>query len=134
MATPAENRGGLLGAHCRPASDGQGSFEGLDLLVRVRNAVVHGKPVVSTLLAGSDPQPPEHALLSDLRDCGILTGSSHAGARTWMDVLDTPTVAAWAYDTALRIMRGLVEVPGGGFGLMMRMLTRDLPVASHSAA
>jgi hypothetical protein len=51
-----------------------------------------------------------------------------------MDVLDTPTVAAWAYDTALRIMRGLVEVPGGGFGLMMRMLTRDLPVASHSAA
>jgi hypothetical protein len=91
--------------HGRPFDKGAKPHQDLDLLFRLRDAVVHLKP---DNLTGS-PQK----LLEQLRSRGLVD-LPEEGAAVWMLTIATPEVARWACDTVGNTIRALfdaVDVP-----------------------
>jgi len=99
-----------------PWSPGEGSFQELTLLLRLRNALVHLKLDVRTGDTESPDAGPPPSLLTHLRSKGILAQDQDPKAATWTLPVSTRAAARWACNVAARIIEDTIRlVPASDF-------------------
>lgn len=73
-------------------------FQDFTLLFSIRDAIVHHKPQV----VGDKP----HALVKKLAEMKLC---DHGNSETWISQISTPAVAGWACNTAIAMIRSIVD-------------------------
>ena len=87
----------------RSFDKGAAPFQDFKLLIDLRNAVMHVRPSF-----GEDTHTAQR-ITDTLAQRGLAIAGG-PGALDWFDRLMTPAVAAWAHDSAVAIIRGLLEL------------------------
>jgi hypothetical protein len=83
---------------------GAAPFQDFKLLIDLRNAIMHIKPTVE-----GDWQPGER-VTADLAQRKIALPNTGPGSFPWFDRIVTYEAARWAYNSALAMMRSLLEL------------------------
>lgn len=104
-------------------------YQDFDLLVAVRNAIVHHKP--EDRIQGQQEEDDGHtpgvvprALTRRLHSRGLI-GAELLDQAAFLHHVATPTVAAWACDAAANMVRALVDMlPPSAFARSMQFQTR----------
>jgi len=110
----------LIGKRC---DRGQQPFQDLDLLLRLRNALVHSRPetlsavdAISQAGVPTHHQPAPHPLVARLVERGIVPSPPKDVLTSLLAVLHHPRVAVWAYNTAVAVNSHLIAlVPNSGW-------------------
>jgi hypothetical protein len=83
---------------------GASPFQDFKLLIDLRNAIMHVHPTV-----GNDAHQGQRAT-DALAQRGIAIAGGQPGSLPWFDRLMMPSVAVWAHDSALAIIRGFLDL------------------------
>ena len=86
---------------------GSRPFQDLNLLVAIRNRIVHTKPVRVTFEAGPDGQD---KLVNQLITRKVIPKPSDLAVDNWPQFVLTKPVAAWAYNTALTSLKAIGKI------------------------
>lgn len=100
-------------------SRGDSLFQDLDLLVRIRNDIVHNKPTKvrgETLSEAHFKCPPS---LQGLLDRKVIQEPDHGKGAPLLQLLATAEVAEWSYATSLSARDRLVASLPGTFGQLI---------------
>jgi hypothetical protein len=87
-----------------PWPSGQGAFQELALLLRLRNALVHLKLDVRMADTDSADAGPPPALLNQLRSTNILADDHDAKGATWTRAVSTRASGRWACNVVARMV------------------------------
>lgn len=93
----------------KPLERGHQPFQDLQLLLELRNRLVHKRPESAPMPAlGHTPEPSPHRLIERLVDRKVIPAPSGADAPFLLQYLEAPAVAHWAVKTAVAMAKGLV--------------------------
>jgi hypothetical protein len=97
------------GLQGKPFDPGAQPFQDFALLMRIRNLLMHMRPQVLEL--GEDSEPIEHeSIVRALAGRGVVTLSSSPPNWSTIGILSTPSVARWAYRTAVDIVEAFTKI------------------------
>lgn len=105
----------------KPFDKGSAPFQDFDLLIRLRNDLVHMKPDI----VRDEPVK----IASIMRAKGLCRPSEGMGRQSWMSEIATREAARWACNTAVEITESLFEPSGKDHPFLTAFVrTRLIPV------
>ncbi len=83
---------------------GSALYQDFNCLIKLRNALVHAKPITVPWAFDDDPEYKPLPLLKHFIDRKIIDKPPNREV-PWRQILVVPEVAAWAYDVAVRVIK-----------------------------
>lgn len=102
-------------------------IQNLELLIRLRNELVHTKPEPIPDLDNSQKINTPHKLIKPLMDQGVIQLNPPLSPAFWRRWISCPDVAAWSFNVAVCACKHLVALlPAGWFKQHMESFAKDI--------
>lgn len=110
-----------------PFDRGGRLYQDFELLFKLRNSLAHLRPEsVRTAQSADGFNYEPHTIVRTLTSRGIISPPSMDLPRAWTELIATPDVARWAFNSAVAMARALVDQIEGPFQLKLLFATRHL--------
>jgi hypothetical protein len=111
----------------REIARGNRPFQDFQLLVVLRNALVHQKPEIMTIDWLGEDDPEEHKLVTALSSRGLIKKPPTGQGNQLLRNVSNAKLARWAYNVSVSMTHLLTKIlPAGDFEYSIRFLTRQL--------
>lgn len=120
----------LSGRRYNPGAE---PFQDVNMLLKVRNALVHPHP--EKIHGSSCPKDfgTKHpTFISHLQNKGLVAGVKDGPIQSWYGLIETPKVAKWAYETSCSIIADLIDsFPDSALKQALTMMRPDTTTLSE---
>jgi len=94
----------------KPINKGELPYQDFDLLITLRNLLVHSKVEKFKVAFGEEKEYEPHSLVKRLIDRKVIEPPPKTAAPRWRSYVNKPEVAEWAYEVALETIKFLLDL------------------------
>jgi hypothetical protein len=108
-------------------------FQDVNMLLKVRNALVHPRPQKIHGSPNSKDFGTQYPnFINHLQNKGLIASVKDGPAQSWYSLIETPKIAKWAYETSCSIIEDLINsFPDSTLKQMLEMMRPHVTALSE---